>query len=123
MKACHYCGRNFKDDGYVRCPGCRERAKVYQHQLHKRRGQYKPFKRHICGLCRKHRKLCVALNSRWDERGIYVFVTCPRGHRRFRWSRSNDYCSTCYMRYTVPELVKRGLIPRSLLARKSQVNR
>jgi len=38
-------------------------------------------------------------------------VTCFRGHKYQNWG-SNSYCGTCYMKYTVPDLIRRGIIQK-----------
>lgn len=116
MKTCTYCGRKFREDGFIRCQECRERSKVREHQLHKRRASRscafgRRFKKHDCRLCRKHRGLVKALIERWDRRRIWMKVKCFRGHWYLNWG-SNSYCGTCYRKYTVPELIKSGIIPK-----------
>lgn len=100
---CTSCGRKFRsaDPRLMRCQGCRERAKVYQHQLHLRRGymmrpiggRAKPSF-HSCELCRKHKKHVERLIERWDQRGIYLFEACPKGHRWFKW-KQHERCQVC----------------------------
>lgn len=94
MKApCTSCGRPFVvGDRYSRCPGCRNRAKVYQHQLHRRRG-VAGFEDHDCSLCRKYRAHVRAVRARWDRRGVYRWVTCKTGHSYFR--EGGHECPVC----------------------------
>lgn len=81
---CSSCGRLFQEaDGFTRCRPCRERAKVYGHQLHRRRN-VEGYRNHRCPLCTKHQAHVRMLRKRWDDRGIYVWKVCrPKGHRWF----------------------------------------
>jgi hypothetical protein len=96
MRVCTSCGRRFREEGYVRCHPCRERAKVYLHQLHKRREWAKAFRDHRCDLCRKYAAFCTQLNKRWDERGIWMWTRCSKGHKYQTWKQHGSYCYTCY---------------------------
>lgn len=91
---CVGCGRLFlEEDGFTRCLECRERTKVYTHQLHRRRG-VRDFPRHDCHLCRKHKEHVRQLIRRWDQRQAWMVTRCKKGHR---WLRRGPYepCPTC----------------------------
>lgn len=49
---------------------------------------------HSCVLCRKHRQHVKRLIERWDQRDIYRFATCYKGHRWFKWKQS-ERCQIC----------------------------
>jgi hypothetical protein len=97
-RPCVGCGRAFRPetDRNTRCRDCMERAKVYQHQLQKRRGAGPGdrFLTHDCRLCRKHRIHVRALVARWDARGAWVVVTCSQGHKELREHRHKP-CWAC----------------------------
>ena len=87
-------------DRNTRCLDCRERAKVYLHQLHKRRGAgHGRFLSHDCKLCRKHRAHVQALHRRWDERGAWMIYTCAAaGHRELRDGKHKP-CGPCMLEW------------------------
>lgn len=96
---CLGCGRGFVPEleRQTRCQDCRERAKVYFHQLHRRRGVER-YLNHDCRLCRKHRAHVREVRRRWDARGAWVILTCDQGHEELRAHRSN-HCSACTLEW------------------------
>lgn len=68
-RVCHGCMRTFSSTHYVRCQFCRERSKVYLHQLFKRR-RVRDFPRHNCALCRKHKAFVKSQIASWNEHGL-----------------------------------------------------
>lgn len=93
---CSSCGRRFQGrKDFMRCRRCRELAKVYGHQLHRRRG-VEGYRNHRCPLCTKHKAQVRMLGRRWDRRGIYVWKQCSaKSHRWFHMGGNPDVCPTC----------------------------
>lgn len=95
-RLCVACGRSGVPPNPVRthCEDCRERILVRTHQLHLRRG-VRTFRGHGCALCRRHRALIADLKRRWDERDVWVWKRCPKGHRWMKDRESQVRCPLC----------------------------
>jgi hypothetical protein len=91
---CSRCGLRAASPGHPTCRFCRERQKVYLHQLHKRRGWIEHFRRHGCVLCRRHQAYVKALHERWDERQVWMPLRCWKGHVYMK-SSENATCGAC----------------------------
>jgi len=91
---CSLCGIRRPAPGRVQCVTCNERAKVRQHQLHKRRSWYLPYRNHACRLCLKYSLFVKELKARWDERGAWVLRRCRKGHEIMEESPTKP-CQVC----------------------------